>query len=1076
MKFCQLFFLSLILDGEQQHQQPAEAKLFMTDTDSNFVHPEEIRGSTPTRIDVAENRHIYTALDYGDFDISSNDIWYADYDTIFSAALDLHLMEIAVPRPIGNENIIKHIIPATPHRHYPMDPTSNWAEEVRHAQVIIDENVADMLASKLAKAPKKSFVVEFSSAKEYEQFLEFKNKLTASSCSSPSADECLASSFITSPLPNVLHHKRQYKGGETGIESISTYHTTTPSTSPSSLSSDSSSSSYLATLTEEDEEENKEIVEPYANRNVSSTNFETIIINATNEQDKDDEILSEFPLHELSSDTNGKKAGEVGGPKAEGNCACPDFSVEEPKRIQIPVEARNGATTQSGVDFGDTNKQDVKQTISSCASSFSTDDARIYKDNSCAPVTCLVGGFREGGQVQELPVPSATSIVDCSTGIFPSGPEQRPISTWLRRNENQKNSKAKCSVSSTVFHRCESVCRDSGFGCDLNEKVTYFRSENHSEELRHEEDEDEDEGRDCEKSKFSNWLLEKETNFNSACYPCVDSRTCKTITCAEEYCSGLHNVERCSSSGLKSVATANNNNNSAGDSERVQISNNNDDDSYDTNGTFFSCCNSPLTSPSGDNCCVVGDGDKCDTDNLNESGAHTNGCLKLNISANIKSAVVDNLDDFPPFTSTSAQLEDRISICPAPPAEILLAGQENYIALPFVQENGSKCECGLDLEDQPNLSERERGVDTNISGSGLRASSSTSSLNSSFSENSASFVASIRLKRLEERLKRFQYTKKLVSDPKDSGEGNSICDTTTRTTTTKGSPLRNSLDYDESDDDEQQKLIRDITKRLQDNFDQNKFVSKKALGEANRNNEDTLNELVATATSIVEELERVDLDRNNNYKNRDFDGANCREFDDNFDFSDEAVTRFATPSPTSLENNNATETAKPYSKCTFNTRELANYPSSSSLLQECYDELVDEELQLDVFSPPELNREQEEYCDCVLEAYPLNYIEKSGATRNRNTEMRETTGPLRGLLKKPNRLPQERKNRVVFDETRNEFFDADYIILIREDCPYDEEDEEPCTCGEHELVRLCCEEGCQCPGYIEGDGKTPQVR
>ncbi|XP_017479604.1 PREDICTED: protein grainyhead-like [Rhagoletis zephyria] len=76
--------------------------------------------------------------------------------------------------------------------------------------------------------------------------------------------------------------------------------------------------------------------------------------------------------------------------------------------------------------------------------------------------------------------------------------------------------------------------------------------------------------------------------------------------------------------------------------------------------------------------------------------------------------------------------------------------------------------------------------------------------------------------------------------------------------------------------------------------------------------------------------------------------------------------------------------------------------------------------------------------------------------------MREVNGQLRGLLKKPNRPPPARKNRVVFDETRNEFFEADYIILIREDCAYDEEDEEPCTCGEHELVRLCCEEGCQC--------------
>ncbi|XP_037828755.1 uncharacterized protein LOC119616463 isoform X2 [Lucilia sericata] len=93
-------------------------------------------------------------------------------------------------------------------------------------------------------------------------------------------------------------------------------------------------------------------------------------------------------------------------------------------------------------------------------------------------------------------------------------------------------------------------------------------------------------------------------------------------------------------------------------------------------------------------------------------------------------------------------------------------------------------------------------------------------------------------------------------------------------------------------------------------------------------------------------------------------------------------------------------------------------------------------------------------------------------------KMREVNGQLRGLLKKPNRPPPTRKNRVVFDETRNEFFEADYIILIREDCAYDEEDEEPCTCGEHELVRLCCEEGCQCnystaPATTD-DNRTPQ--
>lgn len=113
-------------------------------------------------------------------------------------------------------------------------------------------------------------------------------------------------------------------------------------------------------------------------------------------------------------------------------------------------------------------------------------------------------------------------------------------------------------------------------------------------------------------------------------------------------------------------------------------------------------------------------------------------------------------------------------------------------------------------------------------------------------------------------------------------------------------------------------------------------------------------------------------------------------------------------------------------------------------------------------SDDEESDESDFFCDCLVEAVPLYH-----------SNMRETSGKLRGLLKPPNRPPPARKNRVVFDETRNEFFEADYIILIREDCPYDEEDEEPCTCGDHELVRICCDEGCNC-GYTE-DGRTPPV-
>lgn len=79
---------------------------------------------------------------------------------------------------------------------------------------------------------------------------------------------------------------------------------------------------------------------------------------------------------------------------------------------------------------------------------------------------------------------------------------------------------------------------------------------------------------------------------------------------------------------------------------------------------------------------------------------------------------------------------------------------------------------------------------------------------------------------------------------------------------------------------------------------------------------------------------------------------------------------------------------------------------------------------------------------------------------------------LKSLLKKPGRK-EAKKNRVIFNETKNEFFDADYIILIREECDYDEdEDDGVCTCNQHEMVRLTCSEpGCSC-GY-EGSYSEP---
>lgn len=147
-----------------------------------------------------------------------------------------------------------------------------------------------------------------------------------------------------------------------------------------------------------------------------------------------------------------------------------------------------------------------------------------------------------------------------------------------------------------------------------------------------------------------------------------------------------------------------------------------------------------------------------------------------------------------------------------------------------------------------------------------------------------------------------------------------------------------------------------------------------------------------------------------------------------------------------------------HTNCEFDVRHLQEYSTQLGRVFECYDELEFDSNDDDDYSSSS--------CDCSVE--PIVPAVLSYST------MRETIGPLRGLLKNPNRVAPVRKNRVVFDETRNQFFDADYIILIREDCQYDEEDEEPCTCGEHELVRLCCEENCQCTGYSE-DNRTPQV-
>lgn len=84
---------------------------------------------------------------------------------------------------------------------------------------------------------------------------------------------------------------------------------------------------------------------------------------------------------------------------------------------------------------------------------------------------------------------------------------------------------------------------------------------------------------------------------------------------------------------------------------------------------------------------------------------------------------------------------------------------------------------------------------------------------------------------------------------------------------------------------------------------------------------------------------------------------------------------------------------------------------------------------------------------------------------------------LKSLLKKSGRK-DKKPNRVVFNETKNEFFDADYIILIREECDFDDEDDESvCTCYQHEMVRLtCCEPNCNCNVYDEFEHTPPSPK
>lgn len=84
---------------------------------------------------------------------------------------------------------------------------------------------------------------------------------------------------------------------------------------------------------------------------------------------------------------------------------------------------------------------------------------------------------------------------------------------------------------------------------------------------------------------------------------------------------------------------------------------------------------------------------------------------------------------------------------------------------------------------------------------------------------------------------------------------------------------------------------------------------------------------------------------------------------------------------------------------------------------------------------------------------------------------------LRSLLKRPGKVKDKsNNNRVVFNEKKNEFFDADYVILIREECDYDEDDDDGvCTCSQHDIVSMtCCEPNCNCTLYEDQNPRSPK--
>lgn len=183
-----------------------------------------------------------------------------------------------------------------------------------------------------------------------------------------------------------------------------------------------------------------------------------------------------------------------------------------------------------------------------------------------------------------------------------------------------------------------------------------------------------------------------------------------------------------------------------------------------------------------------------------------------------------------------------------------------------------------------------------------------------------------------------------------------------------------------------------------------------------------------------------------------------------------------------------------YTNCEFDAREINNYelPLDEDSYYECYDELGEEEEEEAV---SEAKNSETVKCEDQHQLSSVVKCKSEAGDARRGDEMvhNRDHGNLRSLLKKAGSSgssassvsgssgASRNKRRVVFDEKRNEFFDADYIILIREDCAecrYDEDDEDgqcSCTCGDHEPLPQCpgcCEDHCD---YDDHCSQTPQV-